>query len=145
MRGSGSGNWYRWNKKSTVEESLVVAMPSFRGRLIHGSAGTFTWTSTRGSKSSVGYVVTWDDRPTITLDYRWQDSEDVRIPIRLQDTPTQFEGRRWWFTCPLIVNGVACNRRAGKLYLPPRARYFGFRTCHRLTYRSCQGAHQEER
>ena len=63
--------------------------------------------------------MTWGDGPTITLHYRWRDSEDVRIPVRLQTTPTQFGGERWWFTCPLIVNGVACNRRAGKLYLPP--------------------------
>ena len=98
-----------------------------------------------GNKSSIGYFVTWGDAPTITLHYRWRDSEDVRIPVHLQTTPTQFGGERWWFTCPLIVGGVACNRRAGKLHLPPGARYFGCRKCHDLTYRSCQEAHQEER
>ena len=103
-----------------------------------------TWTSGRKS-SSAGYFVTCGEVPTITLDYRWHDSEDVLIPIRLQTTPTQFGGERWWFTCPLIVNGAECNRRVGKLYLPPGARYFGCRTCHRLTYRSCQEAHQAER
>jgi hypothetical protein len=59
--------------------------------------------------------------------------------------PTQFGGKRWWFICPLIVHGIACNRRAGKLYLPPGARYFGCRKCHDLTYRSRQEAHQAER
>ena len=34
MGGMGSGDWYRWQgKKATVEESLVVAMRDFRGRL----------------------------------------------------------------------------------------------------------------
>lgn len=142
MGGAGSGNWYRWNKKSTVEESLALSIREFRGRLYPRAAGTFAWTWTSGSKSSVGYFVIWGDVPTIMLDYRWRVTEDVQIPIRLQTTPTQFGGRRRWFTCPLIVNGVACKHRVGKLYLPPGARYFGCRTCHRLTYRSCQEAHQ---
>ena len=83
--------------------------------------------------------------PTLTLQYRWNDSEDVLIPVRLQTTATQFGGQRWSLACRLIVDGVACNRRVGKLYLPPGARYFGCRTCHRLTYRSCHQAHQAER
>jgi hypothetical protein len=147
MGGMGSGNWYRWQeRKSTVEESPGVAMRDFRGRIFQGAAGTLHWTNSRsGNKSSVGYFLTWGDVPTITIHYRWRDSEDVRIPVRLQTTPTQFGGERWWFTCPLIVNGMACNRRVGKLYLPPGARYFGCRKCHGLTYRSCQEAHQTER
>src|SRR5205823_10573823 len=82
---------------------------------------------------------------TVTLHYRWRDTEDVRIPVRLETTPTQFGGRRWWFTCPLVVRGVPCCRRVGKLYLPPGARYFGCRKCHDLSYRSSQEAHQAER
>ncbi len=145
MGGFGSGNWYRIEKKSTVEESLTLAMRNFRDRIHPRSSGTFTWTRTGGNKSSIGYLVTWGESPTITLHYRWRDSEDVQIPVHLQTTLTQFGGQRWWFTCPLIVGGVACNRRAGKLHLPPGARYFGCRKCHDLTYRSSQEAHQEER
>lgn len=141
----GAGSAYRGNKKSTVEESLAVAIQDFRERIHSHAIGTLTWTWTSGNKSSVGYFVTLSDRPTITLHYRWHDREDVRIPIRLQTTPTHFGGERWWFTCPLAIDGVACNRRAGKLYLPPGARYFGCRKCHGLTYRSCQVAHQTER
>jgi hypothetical protein len=146
MGGVGSGSWDRSNKKSTVEESLVLAMKDFRRQLYHCAGGTFTWTWTNGGTSSVGYCVDWHgDAGTVTLCYRSGGSEDVRIPIRLQTMPTQFGGERRWFTCPLIVGGVACNRRIGKLYLPPRARYFGCRNCHGLTYRSCQEAHFMER
>lgn len=145
MGGVGSGNWYRFDTKSTVEESLTLAVSNFRGRIYAGSTGTFTWTWSIGSKSSIGYSVIWGDPPTIKLHYRWRDAEEVRVPVRLQTTPTQFGGQRWWFTCPLVVGGVACNRRAGKLHLPPGARYFGCRECHDLTYRSAQEAHQEER
>lgn len=145
MGGIGSGNWYRFDRKSTVEESLTLAVRDFRGRLYPHSSGTFTWTCAGVSRSSVGYRVTWGNHPVITLEYRCRNNEDVQIPIHLQTTPTQFGGERWWFTCPLIVDGVACNRRAGKLHLPPGAKYFGCRKCHDLTYRSCQEAHQEER
>src|SRR5262245_11305204 len=43
---------------------------------------------------------------------------------------------RTWFLCPLVWNGVPCRRRVAKLYLPPGARHFGCRHCHRLTYES---------
>jgi hypothetical protein len=147
MGGQGSGNWWRWQgKKSTVEESLSLAMKDLRRHIHAGAAGTFTWTWGSGSKSSIGYSVTGSYHVLIvTLYYCWRDAEDVSIPVQLTTTPTQFGGRRWWFICPLIVGGVECNRRAGKLYLPPGARYFGCRKCHRLTYRSCQEAHREDR
>jgi hypothetical protein len=145
--GMGSGNWWRWQgKKDTVEDSLVVAMKDLRKRLFAGAAGTLTWTWASGNKSSITYYVTGSaDWPTVHLHYRWRDTEDVNSPVCLEATPTQFNGRRWWFVCPLIVRGIACNQRAGKLYLPPGAKYFGCRKCHDLTYRSSQEAHQTER
>jgi hypothetical protein len=147
MGGSGSGNWYRWKrKKDTVENSLVVGMKDLPKRLYVGAAGTLTWTWGSGTQSSIGYHVTGAaDLPIMNLHYRRNDTEDVKIPVRLQATPTHFGGQRWWFICPLIVRGMACNRRAGKLYLSPGAKYFGCRKCHDLTYRSCQEAHQAER
>jgi hypothetical protein len=147
MGGPGSGNWYRsQRKKDTVEDSLSVGVKELRKQLFVGAAGRFSWTWRSGNKSSIGYYVRGSaDWPTVHLHYRWRDTEDVNIPVRLEATPTQFDGRRWWFICPLIVRGVACNRRAGKLYLPPGAKYFGCRKCHDLTYRSCQEAHQSER
>lgn len=111
MGGMGSGNWYRWQgKKATVAESPCVAMRDFRGRIFGGAAGTLTWTygqddAASGNKTSVGWFVSWGGSdnstgPTDTLHYRWRDSEDMRIPVRLQTTPTQFGGKRRWFTCP---------------------------------------------
>lgn len=147
MGGPGSGNWWRSRRrKETVEDSLVVSMKALRNRLVVGAVGTLTWTMSGGGKSSLSYSVTGDaDRPTITLHYRCRDKEGVSIPIRLEATPTQFSGRRWWFRCPLISRGIACKRRAAKLYLPPGAKYFGCRRCHELTYQSCQDAHKTER
>lgn len=147
MGGSGSGNWYRWGgKKATAEESLSLGVADFRGRLYPHSAGTFTWTWVGGHQATIGYAISWEAGwPIVTLDYQCRGEIDVRLPIRFQATYPALGGQRWWFTCPLIVNGVACNRRAGKLYLPPGARYLGCRVCHRLTYVSAQEAHQAER
>jgi len=55
---------------------------------------------------------------------------------KLVTTSCNFGGVRYWFVCPLITNGMPCSRRVGKLYLPPRAEYFGCRHCYNLTYRS---------
>ena len=147
MGGLGSGNWFRWQgSKATVEQSLALAVSTFGKRLYPHSTGTITWTPSRGKQSSIGYEVTWNGTgPRIRLHYRLGDAEDIEIPVQMQSTPTHFGGERWWFTCPLIVNGVECGRRVGKLYLPGGAKYFGCRNCHRLTYRSCQESHSEER
>lgn len=96
MGGIGSGNWYRWqSKKTTVEESMALGMKDFRRRLYVGTSGSMTWTWSGGNKSSIGYFVTGDgDWRTVTLHYRWRDKEDIRIPVRLTTTPTQFGGPR---------------------------------------------------
>jgi hypothetical protein len=137
MGGAGSGNRCQFGKR-TVEDSLVLSMRDLRKWLYRDAAGALTWRSAGGRESSVGFVVAWDpDGPAVVLHYRWRDAEDVRVLVRLEATPVHLGGVRWWFTCPL-VRGVACRRRAGKLYLPPGGRYFGCRVCHDLTYRSCQ-------
>ncbi|MFO0897739.1 MAG: hypothetical protein U0836_09990 [Pirellulales bacterium] len=53
-------------------------------------------------------------------------------------SPVHFGGFRWWFTCPLIMRGRACERRVAKLYSSPRSPYFGCRQCMGLTYESCR-------
>jgi hypothetical protein len=67
------------------------------------------------------------------------DEERIgELSHRLDDEKTSRRWPRWWFVCPLVVNGRPCNRRVGKLYLPGASRYFGCRHCYDLTYTSCQ-------
>lgn len=61
--------------------------------------------------------------------------------IAFTSTQLYWGAKRWWFVCPLSRNGVRCNQRVGKLYLPPGGKYFGCRHCYDLTYTSCQEAH----
>jgi hypothetical protein len=145
MGGFGSGEWLRMAKKPTVDESLTLEVRNFRNCLLSDSSGDISWTLANGAKASLGFTISCSRRPVVTLRYRWDDQEDISIPVRFETTVTKFDGTRYWFTCPLIVRGVACNRRAAKLHLPPGARYFGCRACHGLTYRSSQEAHRRER
>lgn len=64
--------------------------------------------------------------------------EEYDYRIGLESTPCFFGGRRWWFICSKNPDGVYCGNRVGRLYLPPKARYYSCRHCHNLTYASCR-------
>ena len=49
--------------------------------------------------------------------------------VNLISTSGRYGGYLRWFTCP------GCQKRAGKLYLPPGEQIFLCRFCHRLGYR----------
>ena len=146
MGGFGSGNRNpRRHKRVTLEESLSIGIRDFRKRLFPHSRGSITWTWA-GNECSVGYFITWDGNwPTLTLRYVWRDQENISVAIRLHTTPTNFNGERWWFVCPLIVDGAACKRRVGRLYLPPGAQFWGCRLCHDLAYQSTRETHRADR
>lgn len=54
--------------------------------------------------------------------------------VDLTTTACNFGGFRFWFRCPLSVNGRFCGRRVGVLYR--LGDYFGCRHCNNLTYES---------
>ena len=149
MGGWGSGTWDRDSRKARVEECLKldVGWLSRKGYLRPLKTGTLAlWEIyPRIPVDSVRYLVEphWESGFIFRLYYRDSTGESVVLPIRMQTTYPHFGGVRWWFTCPLIVDGKACERRVSALYLC--GRYFGCRNCHRLTYRSCQEAHKIDR
>jgi hypothetical protein len=61
--------------------------------------------------------------------------QEFNYIINLTTTPCYFGELRYWFRCPLIKNGIKCNRRVGVLY--KGGDYFGCRHCYNLSYRSC--------
>ncbi|MEI7741485.1 MAG: hypothetical protein WCJ29_03180 [bacterium] len=107
--------------------------------------GTATWTSSWSEdKSSIGiesrvrgdfphlrlhYVHTSYDGETTNLDYQ----------VRITSTPCYFGGKRYWFICPLIRNGVPCQRQVGVIY--GAGMYYGCRYCYDLAYQSQQENH----
>jgi len=154
MGGYGSGLWRSGSKKATAEDCLVLNTDKLaRGRLLYSgvhSYGTLNWTNTvTGEKvSSCGYEVN-----TLNPSASWfrvfytltQTDEKVDYTIRFTTTNPNFGGTRWWYICPLLVNGRSCSRRVGKLYLPPGGKYYGCRVCYNLTYTSCQDSHKYDR
>jgi hypothetical protein len=150
MGGPGSGNRYhswRPDKKTVVEDCRQLdANRWMREEILAADAhnsGAWNWYrgNTREVASSISYeVCTLDmNQPWLWLHYTFTASKQVvDYKVELAVTYPRFGGLRWWFICPLVVNGRACGRRVGKLYLPPSASYFGCRNCHRLTYLSAQ-------
>ena len=136
---------YRWDKKTTVEEckSISTTFLKEHGYFCGWQAGGMKWTRGGEENGSIGFVVSVQDwtgeirfQYTQTQSYNGE-KESLDYPVCLTATPCRYGGKRWWFICPLIKNGYACNRRVLKLYLGG-GKYFGCRHCYNLTYESCQ-------
>jgi hypothetical protein len=130
---SGRGNWYRSNKKDTVEDykTIDVRYLQRQGWIYSGMLYSLNWT--RGGEPS-GSIQVKTGHDAITLIYRHkrygQDWEEVNQVVHLTWTPAHFGGRRPWFVCG------NCGRRVAVLY--GAGKYFACRLCYDLTYRSCQ-------
>jgi hypothetical protein len=138
MGGVGSGNWYRFDKKTTTDEgqSVDVRYLNRNGLLKPGDWFSLRWSRAGRETGSIRGVVSGDGRPEqVTLLYRHRrglgsEWEDVREPIELAWTACNFGGERPWFLCP----GADCGRRVAVLYGP--GKYFLCRHCYDLTYQS---------
>ena len=147
MGGFGSSRWQIYTKKDTVEESRSLSIVRWmQERILQPGRkhwGSWMWTHpiTKESMASISYELdtTNMQRPWVRLYYTLTQSQQ-RLDYRviLQTTRPHFGGLRWWFVCPLSVQGQACRHRVAKLYLPPGGHYFGCRHCYDLTYTSCQ-------
>ena len=146
MGGYGSG-WHR-GRKTKVEESLVLTTKPLVSSLEKGAGrwGSLSWSRGGEPFASISYTTEDQDGDlVIRLMYSKGSGEEKKseaYPVKVVSTVPTYGGRRWWFICPLTVDGVPCKRRASKLYLPPGGRLFGCRHCHRLSYESAQEAHK---
>lgn len=155
MGGYGSG-WHRGARRTT-SDGLVLTLqglaPSVReaarlaadGRAGRMFSGTREWRVGERLDARIGFSLVAvppeaEGEPggvEVVLAYdltRGDVRESVTTTVRFQTTTGR--GVRYWLSCP------DCDRRAGALYLPPGARTFACRTCHDLTYRSCQESRQ---
>jgi hypothetical protein len=108
--------------------------------------GSIQWTNTVTGEQIADISYEIDTRQgtsgVLTLIYTIAKTQDIREPVPLETTRPPGGGVRWWFICPLSVNGVHCGRRVRVLYKPPGYPYFGCRHCYNLTYTSCQESHK---
>jgi hypothetical protein len=138
MGGEGSGNWYRFDKKTTTGEchSVDVRYLHREGLLKLGRWFTLRWSQAGRKTGSIRGAVIGERKPEgVILTYRRRSGpgdewEDVQEPVPLEWTACNFGGERPWFICP----GAGCGRRVAVLYGP--GRYFLCRHCYDLVYES---------
>ena len=138
MGGCGSGG-HNAKGRGTAEgsRSLDANKLNKAGVLSCGYRGGWRWSYDDGTEATIRLRME-DDR--LVLSYRcrinngaWQD---VDQPVPITWSPCRYGGRRPYFTCPGVVNGVPCGKRVVKLH--GAGRYFLCRGCHGLSYRSQQ-------
>ena len=136
---------YRWDKKTTVEETPSVSTIFLRkhGYLKGGMvSGGIDWSDAYRRIGSIGICVeTFRLKGTMRCCYshqHWQGAEKLNLDytVELTTTPCRFGGHRWWFICPLVWNSIPCERRVERLYLG--GKHLGCRRCYDLTYISAQ-------
>ncbi len=138
MGGVGSGNWYRFDKKTTTDEchSVDVRYLHREGLLKQGHWFSLHWSRAGRETGSIRCAVQGNEKPErVILTYRHRNGpgdewDEVGEPVTLTWTACNFGGGRPWFICP----GAGCGRRVAVLYGP--GRYFLCRHCYDLTYES---------
>jgi hypothetical protein len=132
LGGVGSGNRYRFDKKTTTDECRSLDVRRFNREGLLKSGNLFSWSWSRAGRevASMGAFVYQNK---LVLSYRSKaggEWEEVKEPVSLEWTPCNFGGERPWFVCP----GVRCGRRVAILYGP--GKYFLCRHCYDLRYES---------
>ena len=138
MGGIGSGDWYRYDKKTTTDKcrSVDVRYLHREGLLKPGHWFSLRWLQAGHETGSICGAVIGNEKPEqVILIYRHRSGpgrewEDVQEPVHLVWTTCNFGGERPWFVCP----GAGCGRRVAILYGP--GRYFLCRHCYDLVYES---------
>jgi hypothetical protein len=138
MGGVGSGNWYRFDKKTTTGEchSIDVRYLHREGLLKPGRWFSLRWSRAGRESGSIRGGVGSSRLPeSVTLLYRHRSGlggewEDVQETVTLSWTACNFGGERPWFIC----SGAGCGRRVAVLY--GLGRNFLCRHCCDLSYES---------
>jgi hypothetical protein len=139
MGGHGSGRWRNHDRNTTVQECCILS-----GRCLFKTPFFLTHKGERRLlypnmlRVSIRWSAGMNYLGSPKIELRMDEGDRARIQIiTLKETVTPIGPTRYWFKCPLLIDGHLCGRLTAKLYLPPAGRYFGCRNCHELTYRSC--------
>lgn len=136
MGGYGSGPYgHMGSKTGKVATSqclrLDVRKMKRDGILTPGMNVTWSWTRSNGKESSIGIKTILEDE--IRLNYTATidgESTPIETRIRLDYSSCNYGNKRPWFSCP------RCYARVAVLFL--KGLHFCCRSCHDLTYYTCQ-------
>ena len=113
MGGPGSGDWLRWNSKTTTESQHRIDIRWLRKQryLQPGISGTLSWSCRGLASGSIDFRV---ETERLILNYRNRQNggewENIADEIIVTWTPCNYGGNRRWFLCP------GCNRRVAVIY-----------------------------
>lgn len=133
MGGSGSGDYYRWSKRTTKEELRRIDIRYMRkaGLLKPNHTGTLSWNSNGKPSGIIGYTMRKD---AMILNYKYQQQNEewelVEQTVPISRTQCNYGGERNWIHCPI------CQTRVAILYLV--SGLFRCRHCHNVPYSSQQ-------
>jgi len=131
MGGSGSGTWYRWDKKTYTEEVKRIDIHFMKKQNLTKPhiAGSLSWNCGGEPSGDIRFKM-YPDKMILLYKFRESggDWESVEDTVMLDETPCHYGGSRKWFICP------SCARRVGLLYGP--GKYFRCRHCYGLSYSS---------
>ena len=132
MGGSGSGTWYRWNKRTTTEEvrRIDIRYLKKQNMLRPNTRGSLSWSC---GGEPTGNINNTMYENTMVLNFKWRhyDDEDwqsVEQTIWFDRTRCNYGGERKWFSCP------GCDARVAILYGADIKFYC--RHCYQLPYAS---------
>lgn len=138
------GRW-SYSTRGTVEEQHSISTKFLKDNkyFIGGiRSGGISWSRNGQETGSVSFIVsTCEGEEYIRFLYTNTNratnvKTELDYIVQLTWTPCNYGGRRWWFICPLSMNGLVCYRRVGTLYFA--GKYAGCRHCYNLTYTSCK-------
>jgi hypothetical protein len=131
MGGIGSGNWYRWDTQTTVEETKRIDICYMRkqGFLKPNTHGTLSWTYGGEPSGEINFA-THDDYLQLNFRHKEHGSEwqSIQQKIRFDCTPCHYGNSRKWFLCP------GCYKRVA--VLASNSPQFLCRHCNELPYSS---------
>ena len=154
MGGFGSGKWMDVTKRnSAVDYSMAISVKMLKehGFLDCDKTDVVVWRNSAGDvvqKVQITSALGGNGNRTPFLHMLYGvvlpggGIKRCEYDVRLTKTACTYGGFRWWFECPVVKDGVYCGNRSSKLYLPQGQLYFGCRSCHDLTYESCQKSHK---
>lgn len=138
MGGKGSGSWYRWDKKSTLEEVRRIDIRYLKSqRFLEGyTSGTLSWNCGGEPRGLINFTHSND---VLTLNYKYREYggewQSAKQTINILKTPCHYGGFRKWLECPY------CKRRVG--ILAGADVYYACRHCYKLSYGSQQETHSD--
>ena len=144
-----AGGRVTWKRKSRVDEARSIDILDLQREQIFTTGSGMIWTSSWSRNgevvASISYRLETGEKGVLGLRFMYAitdqnsgEKKDYNYVIPVVDTPCNYGGKRWWYLCPLVVNGRSCLRRCRIVYMPIGSEYFGCRKCHSLTYESRQ-------